>query len=280
MKYLLVLVSGGRSSVKMARRIQIGRKYRKYKKLYVFCNTGQEKPETIDFLKDMVMFWKIPLYIIEGVYSDLPGIGVKHKIVDFNSMDMKSRVFSEMIKHLQKNKWTGVPNQATPYCSEYLKVRPSNSFAKQVFQTTKYIKAIGFRKEDMPKRISWAEIRIETKRIFPLITDFTNPVDQFHLNRWYKRRKFRLKLHSKLGNCRYCWKKDKLNLVEAIRIDIEKGDLETIEWYRNEENLYGNMFFRENLSIDDLVKLASDPLRQLEFVFEDQEDDFKCVCNF
>lgn len=274
------MVSGGRSSAKMARHIQICRKYRKYKKLYVFCNTGQERPETIQFLKDMVNSWKINLHLIEGVYSDLPGVGVKHRLVEFDTMDMKSRVFSDCIRHLQKNKWTGVPNQATPYCSEYMKVRPAHSFAKEVFGTVDYIKAIGFRKEDMPKRISWAEIKEEKRKIFPLITDFKNPVSQFDLNRWFKIKRFRLYLHSKLGNCKYCYKKSEPNLLEAIKIDIKNGELHTVEWYRSEENKYGNMFFRNNLSIDDLVKMASDPFVQLAFAFADYEDDYNCVCSF
>lgn len=39
---LLICVSGGRSSARMARKIQLSKKYRKYNKLYVFCNTGME----------------------------------------------------------------------------------------------------------------------------------------------------------------------------------------------------------------------------------------------
>ena len=279
-KNLLILVSGGRASAMMARHIQTSKKYNDFEKLYVFCNTGQERPETIQFLKDMVKYWNIPLNIIEGVYSNERGIGVRHKVVDFDTLDMKSRVFSEMIAHLNKIKWTGVPNTAIPYCSDYLKTRPSHSFAKEIFSTTDYIKALGFRKEDMPKRISWAEIKEETKRIFPLLTDYENPVSQFDLNIFFHDQPFRLMLHSKLGNCKYCYKKSLLNLIEAIKYDLDNNDTYTIDWYRNEQNKYGNLFFRDNLSIDDLVKMASNPITQLSFEFKDHQDDFKCVCNF
>lgn len=280
MKNLLVLVSGGRSSARVARRVQLSKKYRDYNKLFVFCNTGMERPETIDFLKNIVENWRIPLVLIEGVYSMERGVGVRHKIVDFDTLDMKGRVFSEMISHLNKIKWTGVPNPATPYCSEYLKVRPAHSFAKEIFGTTDYIKVIGFRKEDMPKRISWAEIKVEKKRIFPLLTDFKNPVSQFDLNRFFENERFKLKIHSEEGNCRYCWKKDELRLLpRIIRKDLENGETFFIDWHKKEEEKYGNMFFRNNLSIDDLVKLAKMPFTP-SIDFGEDDSDYRCICDF
>lgn len=271
MEKLLVLVSGGRSSAMMARHIQTSSKYKDYEKLYVFCNTGQERPETIKFLKNIVKFWKIPLNIIEGVYSLEPGIGVQSKLVDFDKMDMKSRVFAEAIQHLNKLKWTGVPNQATPYCSEYLKTRVSHHFAKRIFGTTKYIKAIGYRLEDIPKRITFAELREDKKRIAPLLTDFDSPISQGGLNIFFEYEPFKLEIHSKLGNCELCWKKSDKNLIESIQYGTR-----FIDWYKNKEIEYGNMFFRNNLSIDDLVRLAESGT-QLS-MFDDIGD--KCVCNF
>lgn len=268
---LLVTVSGGRSSAMMARHIQTDPKYKDYNKLYVFCNTGQERPETIDFLKDIVKYWKIPLNIIEGVYSLEPGVGVKSKTVDFETMDMQSRVFSEAIAHLNKNKWTGVPNSAIPYCSEYLKSRPSHHFAKKIFGTTKYIKALGYRKEDMPKRITLAELKHDTTRIAPLLTDFDSLIGQRELNYFYYKNEFKLQIHSDLGNCELCNKKSKKNLIKSIQYGTRH-----IDWYRSEENKYGNRFFRENMSIDDLVKLAENST-QLD-MFENVGDG--CVCNF
>ena len=75
-KNLLVTVSGGRSSARMAWHIQTHPKYADYNKVFVFCNTGMERPETIAFLKDIVKHWKIPLTLIEGVYSTEKGVGV------------------------------------------------------------------------------------------------------------------------------------------------------------------------------------------------------------
>ncbi|MEO4005801.1 phosphoadenosine phosphosulfate reductase [Flavobacterium sp. CAU 1735] len=268
---LLVTVSGGRSSAMMARHIQMSHKYKDYNKLYVFCNTGQERHETIDFLKDIVKYWKIPLNIIEGVYSLEHGVGVKSKIVDFDTMDMQSMVFSEAIAHVNKNKWIGVPNSATPYCSEYLKIRPSHHFAKKIFGTTKYVKALGYRREDMPKRITLAELKHDATRIAPLLTDFDRPIGHRELNHFYDNNEFKLRIHSDLGNCEMCYKKSTKNLIKSIQTGATH-----IDWYRDKQNQYGDLFFRENMSIDDLVKLAENST-QLD-MFENVGDG--CVCNF
>lgn len=270
-KYLIILVSGGRSSAMMARHIQTSPLYADYEKLYVFCNTGQERPETIKFLVRIMYHWKLPLHIIEGVYSLEKGVGVKSKEVNLKTMDMTGRVFSEAIRHMNKNKWTGVPNQATPYCSEYLKTRVSHDFARRIFGTTKYLKAIGYRKEDMPKRITFAELREDKKRIAPLLTDFDQPISQLDLNIFFDNEPFKLEIHPKLGNCELCWKKSEKNLIESIQYGTR-----FIDWHKNEEDIYGNMFFRNNLSIETLVKMAESGTQTN--MFDDVGD--KCVCNF
>lgn len=122
MKNLLVTVSGGRSSACMARHIQTYPKYTDYNKAFVFCNTGMERPETIDFLKNIVKYWEIPLTIIEGVYSTEKGVGVGYKVVDFETMDMQAQTFANMIAHYNKGHYNGLPNMGAPYCSDYLKI--------------------------------------------------------------------------------------------------------------------------------------------------------------
>ena len=271
-KKLLVTVSGGRSSAMMARHIQTSEKYSNYDKIYVFCNTGQERTETIDFLKNIVKYWGIDLKIIEGVYSNTIGIGVKSKEVTFKTMDMSGRVFSEAIKHLNKNQWVGVPNINVPYCSEYLKTRVAHDYAKKYFETTKYIKALGFRAEDMPKRITLYELAEDKKRIAPLLTDFKQPINQLDLNVFFDKQPFKLLLHSSLGNCELCWKKSDANLIQAIQYGTR-----FIDWHKEHEEKYNNMFFRGNKSITELVKMAESGT-QLS-MFDDTNGD-GCVCSF
>lgn len=268
---LLVLVSGGRSSAFMARHIQTSEKYKDYTKLFVFCNTGQERPETIEFLRDMVKHWDLPLNLIEGVYSKKAGVGVKHKVVDFESLDMNNGPYTGAIMHYNKHKWVGVPCDPAPYCSHYLKVLPSHSFAKKIFGTTKYIKAIGYRIEDMPKRITFAELRADTKIIAPNITDFDAPISNLDLNRFFDNIPFKLQIHNDLGNCEICWKKSDKSLIRNIQYGVR-----STEWAHRMETMYNNTFYRERRSIRDFEALAKSG-KQLD-MFDDEGG--KCVCNF
>src|SRR5690625_4773363 len=111
----------------------------------------------------------------------------------------------------------GLPNQKSPYCSENLKTIPCKKFCDEIFGVNNYIKAIGFRKEDMPRRITFAEAKIDKTRIFPLLTDFYVPIDNLELNRWWNKQPFKLGIHGKLGHCELCWKKSDKTLVDNIR---------------------------------------------------------------
>ncbi|WP_231562637.1 phosphoadenosine phosphosulfate reductase [Muricauda sp. MAR_2010_75] len=217
----------------------------------------------------MVDHWGIPLVLIEGLYSNELGVGVSYKIVDFENLDMSSGPFTGAIEQLNKIKWTGVPNQATPYCSSYLKTRPIHKFATDVFGTPNYIKAIGYRFEDMPKRITISALEQKTDLIAPLLTDFEQPIPLRELNRFWNNQPFKLKINSNYGNCQLCWKKSEKNLIKSIRYGVD-----CIDWYRDMERKYDNRFFRNNLSIDDLISMAS-ITNQIE-VFSDEGE--SCFC--
>lgn len=269
----MVTISGGRSSAMAARIIQTEGKYKDYNKLYVFANTGQERPETIEFLKNIVKYWGIDLNIVEGVYSSELGVGVGYKLVDFETISMNSEPFDGAIMHKNKGVFDGVPNQEAPYCSETMKTIPCKKFADDIFGVNNYIKSIGFRKEDMPKRITWSEIREDKIRIFPLLTDFDIPIGNLELNKWWNKQPFKLGIHGDLGNCELCWKKSDKTLIKNIQFGTR-----SIEWWRKVEKQYGNTAFRGQKSIDDLVRMASLPYTH-EIEFPNDEDD-NCVCNF
>lgn len=248
MKNLLVSVSGGRSSAVMAHHIATSEKYSEYNKLYVFANTGREREETLVFIDQMSKNFGIKIHWIEAE----PFSKEKFKIVDFVSACRIGKPFRSVIGFANKNVRTGLPNQGTPYCSSRLKSEPIHKFAKTIFGK-KYITAIGFRYEDMPKRISWAEIKEEKSRIFPLITDFDLPLTQKDVHNRLIEIGIDLGIASSLGNCDLCWKKSDKKLIEAIVHGVD------VDFWRELENQYNDRFFRGNRSVDDLVKLSKLP---------------------
>jgi len=270
-KNLLVTVSGGRSSAMTARHIQTSEKYKDWNKVYCFANTGMERPETIQFLKDIVHHWGIELHLVEGVYSMQMNVGANYKSVTFDELDMKAKTFEEAIAHVNKGTFDGLPNSASPFCSEYLKVRPMNKFAKDYFGTTKYIKSVGFRAEDMPKRITWAEIKEDEKRIFPLLTDFERPIGLPELQKFWDAQPFKLRINSKMGNCELCWKKSDRNLVQVIRYGTR-----FVDWFAEMEKKYNNTAFRNNKSIHEYVDMAKQGFEpEIDF----GQEDYNCVCS-
>lgn len=273
-KNLMVTVSGGRSSALMARHIQTSELYADYEKVYVFANTGMERPETIDFLKKIESVWGIDLVKIEGVFSPVMNVGVRHRVVDWDGLDMEAKVFEGCVMHLNKGDFSGLPFSGAPYCSPYMKTMPCESFANEVFGKGNYKKAIGYRAEDMPKRITWADVKHDDFRIFPLLTDFEYPVDQRFLSEWWACQEFRLGISGRYGNCELCWKKSNNNLAEVI----QRGT-RFVDWYRRMEREYGNTSFRGGMSIDDLVKMASRPQTGSLFPEEAQDDFEGCGCS-
>ena len=277
MKNLLVTVSGGRSSAMTARIIQTHEKYKSFNKIYVFANTGQERIETINFLKNIIKYWKIDLKIVEARCNLEMNKGVEFEVMkDLDNISMNSEPFEEVIRHKNKGVFKGLPNPEAPYCSELLKTIPCKKYADSVFGTNNYIISIGYRKEDMPKRITFAEIKEDKKRIYPLITDFDYPIGYNELTSFFEKELFQLMISSKLGNCELCWKKGDKTLYENINYSSR-----TIDWWRKMENETGTTSFRDNRSIDDLIREAKEQLIQTNPFDEFKEDDEdRCVCAF
>lgn len=272
-KNIMVTVSGGRSSAFMAYHILTNEKYNDYNKVFIFANTGQERKETIDFLKNIEKHWGIKLVIVEAVGSEEMGIGIGFKVVDWETINMDSEPFREIIKHKNKGVFEGLPSKNSLYCSENLKSIPCKKYCDSIFGVNNYVKAIGYRKEDMPKRITLAEVKEDKTRIFPLITDFETIIGLRELNKFWYNQPFKLTIHGKYGNCELCWKKSDNNLIENIRFGVR-----SVDFWQEMEQKYGNTAFRNRKSINDLVRMAQLPYApEIDF---GMEDEYKCVCNF
>jgi len=270
---IIISVSGGRSSAFMAKHICTSEKYNDYNKVYVFANTGMERIETIEFLRNMERYWGIEILCVEGVYSNEMGVGVKHQVKSLDTLSMNAEPMEGAIRHKTKGIFHGLPNMKAPYCSSMTKELPIKSFSDDIFGKGNYYMAIGFRAEDMPKRISWAEIEIERYQLYPLLTDFEYPIGQPELNKLWDREPFKLGIHNNLGNCELCWKKSDRKIVEDIRYGTR-----FIDWFDKMEREYDSTMFRGNKSIHDLIKMSKEPTTG--FLNFDESEDDGCVCSF
>lgn len=206
---LLVSVSGGRSSMFMARMIQLHLSDR-YEIVFIFANTGFEHPETLNFVRDCQLAWGMEIVWIEAVTDPRHGKGVSSCVVTWETASRNGEPFRAMIEKL------GIPNRAFPFCTRELKTRPIYAYTRDVLAWggesaagKNYYVAIGIRLDEP------ARIKRHSGRIFPLVDEW--PVDKQDILDWWEDQPFDLNRRigsaetinfpERFGNCVWCWKK-------------------------------------------------------------------------
>jgi hypothetical protein len=247
-RYVLVSVSGGRTSGHLADRIQREASYINDELVFVFANTGQEHEETLIFLDRMDKEWGLNLIWLEAAVQE-GRVGTKYKEVSFKTASRNGEPFEDVIRKY------GIPNKAYPHCTRELKEAPIHSWAKDNLPKG-YYSAIGIR-ADESKRCSAKAA--ERRFLYPLV-DWD--VDQQEVSEFWSEQPFDLGIEGYRGNCTWCWKKSFKKHYRLIK--------ETPEIYnfpRRMEEMYGlaghhtddnkRVFFRGNLSTDTLFELAN-----------------------
>lgn len=192
---LLVTVSGGRSSGYMA--VKLFREYKhKYDMKFVYANTGQEHEKTLEFIRNIELYFNIPITWIEADVKE-DGIGTKYKIVNFKTASRDGKPFEDVIKKY------GLPTHGWLHCTRELKINPITVYMKK--HGIK-IRTLGIR-YDEPNRYK------KQKDIYYPLYDWKET--KISINRWWSKQKFDLEIPDYLGNCTWCYKKSdkKLNLI-------------------------------------------------------------------
>ena len=260
---LLVSFSGGETSGYMTRWILEHWADRYDKIAVVFANTGEERAETLEFIRDCDERMGFGTAWIEAVFDPRPGLGTRHRVVDFATADRKGEVFEAFIAKF------GIPNAAFRRCSSAMKREAIESFARTSpddasgglgWPTGSYDLAIGIRADEIDRQSEQKERR---RLVYPLIGA---GVRRENVMRFWERQNFRLRLKSYEGNCKTCWKKADRKLFTIL-----DENPEFFEWNRRMEELYGRtgpefrkeqpadddyrrVFWRKNRSTADLVR--------------------------
>src|SRR3990167_7132638 len=193
-KPLLISFSGGRTSAFMAK--YLIERFPKREKAIVFGNTGKEREESYEFIRECDLRWNLGVVWVEAVVNPQKGIGTKHKIVTFETASRNGEPFEDMIAKY------GVPNLSRPFCPRELKIRPIHSYVKSLGWDD-YENAQGIRSDEL-ERVKGINKR-EFNEIYPLVDDIK--VSKDFIRSWWDKQDFDLQLKDYEGNCDICWKK-------------------------------------------------------------------------
>jgi hypothetical protein len=255
-KLLVCTFSGGRTSAFMGLMLKENPKYKEFDKVFIFANTGKERPETLDFINKCDIKWGLDVVWLEADVNDEKGIGTSYKVVNYETASRSGKPFEDML-----NKYP-LPNNMASNCTRELKLAPIN----------KYVKSLGYKEVYTAMGIRWDErhresnTAIEQKVIYPLIYDLK--VDNKFIRDWWDRQDFDLQLKDYEGNCDLCFKKSLKK-----RLTIIKENPAAADWWLKMEEKYGSetiprFDLRTNVSVNQLIKMAKQPFTKAHDLHE------------
>ena len=252
-RYRTINVSGGRSSAYMLRQILDAHGGElPPRTVAVFCNTGREMPETLDFLQDIETWWNVPLIWLE--YHLRKDEAPKHhyKIVSYESASREGEPFEALLQSRGM-----LPNIKTRFCTAELKVRTVQRYMRRGLglDPNHVINVLGIR-YDEPRR--WEKAIFEgCNTEYPMVHGRTVKADV--LDYWYGQSEFNLAIDSIYGNCDLCFLKGKRRKLTILR---QRPDL--ADWWIEQERLTigkktGPSTFSKRETVQHLLDLASQP---------------------
>lgn len=224
--------SGGRSSGYMLRKIMEVNVERTPLKqggqtVVIFCNTGKERPETLDFVHEVEKRWGVPIVWLEYRYDPTRAGGRKDpkaqvKVVNWYSASRNGEPFESLIE-----KASILPNVKMRKCTVELKVETTRRYVSRILgwrpENTRRI--VGIRHDEKKRwdKMIYEGCDVELPMVYAGVTE--EDVGDF-----WKAQPFDLGISSARGNCDLCFLKGKGKLINTIR---EKPAL--ADWWIEQE---------------------------------------------
>jgi hypothetical protein len=277
-KNIFCSVSAGYSSVMMS--IKLREWYPDHNIVYAMANTSKERIESLVFMDKCDKHYKLNMNWVEVIFNDR-GEGVDYKVVSFEDLKISGEIFEQGIQKL------GIPSKINKWCNRDMKLVPLRKFADDVFGKNNYSIAVGMRTDEMDRV---GKSYKENNTFYPLID---NNIDTKARNKFWSEQPIKISIPAYKGNCDLCFEKSNRKLMTIIS---EEPNL--IEWWKKMEKEYGSVaiedkpsynsyaanrgmnFYRENLSIQDLIKMAQQPFRKAtdEYIYENDLFDLEGDC--
>ena len=274
-KYYIVMCSGGRTSMFLAKYIKENPKYKNV--LFVFLNTGKERKETINFVHKCDNEWGLGIIWLEAYIKQEKGSGTRYKIVSYKTYSKNGEPFESMLEKYP------LPNNMASNCTRELKQRPIEAYIRENLYEYDVYRIIGIRSDEEHRKSNNA---VKDKLIYPLCDDLR--VDQKFIRKWWDMQSFDLQLKDYEGNCDLCFKKSLKK-----RLTIIKENPSVAEWWEKMENKYSSeaiprFDLRTHKSVSEMKELAKRPFQKAKDLHElskmqcdlfDYETDCFCKAN-
>ena len=220
--------------------------------LVLFANTGEENEETLEFVDQCDRTFGLKVIWLEAVVHHGERTGTSHRVVDFATASRKGEPFEEVIKKY------GLPGPGRLHCTRELKLNVMLSFLDAFgWEKGTYDTALGIRADEATRR---DRNHAKSRVIYPLL-DWM-PISKAHVNEFWMKQDFRLRLTGYQGNCKWCWKKSLRKHMTLLSEAPEKYDFpermdalygQVGHEFDTGKNEYTHrLMFRGNLSTKDL----------------------------
>lgn len=247
----VISFSGGLTSAYMLRRIlDVGLQSDVH---VIFANTGRERSETLDFVRDCASAWCVDVHWVEYGGRTADGHVVEREYV---TASRHGEPFSNIIQARSY-----LPNPVTRFCTTELKIRPMRNWMRaHGYDDGAWTNVVGLR-ADEPRRV--ARLRGKNNEgqwdvALPLADAGVTLVD---VRAFWASQPFTLNLQPHEGNCDLCFLKGYAKLKNIVR---DRPDL--AEWWAQQEELAGKTFridrpsYRAMLNQPDLFAAPTDDL--------------------
>lgn len=241
--------------------------------LVCFANTGKEREETLEFVRDMEIHWGVPIVWIE--YRDNEQ---GYAIVNFDTASRDGEPFEAIIKKRQY-----LPNPVTRFCTVELKIRAMHKHLKSLGwkDGDGWDQMVGIRADEQ-RRVSKIRARpspetVKETMILPLADA---GITKKHVTDFWNAQPFDLKLRNAAGvtpdgNCDLCFLKGANQIFTSVKREPGRA-----VWWAKMEALAlaskpsGARFRSDRPSYQRMMDYAADQ----GDMFDADEETIACFC--
>jgi len=249
----VVSFSGGRSSAYMLHEILKAHDFKlpNYVKV-IFANTGKEMPQTLDFIRDVGVNWKVDIVWLE--YT-----GKKQFCeVTYETASRRGEPFAQLIK--DKNY---LPNMMARFCTSELKVLTIERY----MDGNDFLTVVGIR-ADEPRRVT--KMRSKENYAVPLAD---SKITEINIRDFWKNQDFDLAMppagQNTLSNCDLCFLKG-----YSIKQSIIEHNPSIADWWVDQEKKINARFRNDQPSYEKMQIIASDQGQLFGF----NDETISCFC--